>query len=84
MTYPGQGPEVFPVAGHGFMRLNASVAVLLRFILPLLSRGQVAHSTLLFRGFLTLGVEGLTFGARTFVDLAFGVRIFFALDDELR
>jgi hypothetical protein len=42
--YPGHGPEVLPVAGHGCCRWKSCFAVSLRAMRPRLSRGQVAQT----------------------------------------
>jgi hypothetical protein len=38
MTYPGHAPELFPVDGHGWDRLKASLAAVDLLIRPWLSR----------------------------------------------
>ena len=43
MTYPGQRPDDFPVTGHGLARLKSFIALALRWMRPLLSRGQVSQ-----------------------------------------
>ena len=43
MMYPGQLPVDLPVAGHGLVRLKSFIALALRWMRPLLSRGQVSQ-----------------------------------------